>query len=379
MNKGTSYDIAIIGGGLAGLCAAIHLGSHYRVLLIEKQSYPSHKVCGEYISNEVLPYLNSLGFDPIKNGAKNITQFEMSTHNSSLIKTKLPLGGFGISRYALDKLLFDKVKTTCDTVQDTVTSVDLMEDQAAAKMFQIQTKSDAIYSASYVLGAFGKRSNLDIQLKRSFIFEKSPWLGVKAHYEIDVPEDVVSLHNFEGGYCGVSQVENGIVNVCYLTTFNSFKKVGDISTFQKEILSKNTHLKRIFEEGLCLWEKPLTISQISFDVKEPVKDHILMIGDSAGMIHPLAGNGMAMAIHSAKLVSELLINEDITKEQNRLHIEDTYTQTWNNTFKNRLQTGRRIQRLLLSPAATRVSLQAAKLFPDIVPAIIKKTHGTVLV
>lgn len=379
MKKTASYDIAIIGGGLAGLCAAIHLGSHYNVLLIEKQPYPSHKVCGEYISNEVLPYLKSLGIDPIKNGAKNIKNFEMSTHNGSLIKAKLPLGGFGISRYTLDQLLFEKVKTTSTTLQDTVTSIDLKNHEAGAKIFQIQTKSDVTYTAKYVLGAFGKRSNLDVQLKRSFIAKKSPWLGVKAHYKLDAQEDLVALHNFEGGYCGVSQVENGIVNVCYLTTYNSFKKVGDISAFQKEIMSKNSHLKRVFEKGVCLWDKPLSISQISFETKEPVKDHILMIGDSAGMIHPLAGNGMAMAIHSAKLVAELLIKEDVTKEENRPFIEAMYTETWNKTFKYRLQTGRRVQRLLLNPTATRVSLKAAKLFPAIVPAIIKKTHGKVLI
>ncbi len=378
MNYSDSYDIAIVGGGLAGLCAAIHLGSHYKVVLIEKKPYPSHKVCGEYISNEILPYLNTLGIYPFKNGAKAISKFEMSTHTGNLIQAKLPMGGFGISRYTLDQLLFKKAQETCDTIQDTVTSIDV-KDVASAKMFQIQTKTNKRYQAKYVLGAFGKRSNLDIQLKRSFITKKSHWLGVKSHYELDVPEDVVALHNFEGGYCGVSQIENGSVNVCYLTSFKSFKAVGDIGRFQKEVLSKNLHLKRVFNEGKCLWNTPLSISQVSFEEKEPVKDHIFMIGDSAGMIHPLAGNGMAMAIHSAKLISELLINKDILNEENRTTIETDYVNIWNQTFHSRLQTGRRIQRLLLSPTATKVSLKAAKLFPNIVPAIIKKTHGKVLI
>jgi hypothetical protein len=54
--------------------------------------------------------------------------------------------------------------------------------------------------ASIVLGAFGKRSNLDIKLKRSFIQKQSHWLGVKAHYKLDFPEDYVGLHHFKGGY-----------------------------------------------------------------------------------------------------------------------------------------------------------------------------------
>ena len=79
MKNITSFDVIIIGGGLAGLTNAIHLSkSKQRVLLIEKNSYPKHKVCGEYISNEVLPYLNSLGIDPIKGGAKQISKVQVS-------------------------------------------------------------------------------------------------------------------------------------------------------------------------------------------------------------------------------------------------------------------------------------------------------------
>ena len=59
------YEVVIIGGGLAGLSAAIDLKKRGRsVGLIEKASFPRHKVCGEYVSNEVLPYLQSIGFDP---------------------------------------------------------------------------------------------------------------------------------------------------------------------------------------------------------------------------------------------------------------------------------------------------------------------------
>ena len=76
-------DVIIIGGGLAGLTSAIHLAkANYNVLLFEKNAYPKHKVCGEYVSNEVLPYLNYLGFNPFEFGAKRIREFELTTHNN---------------------------------------------------------------------------------------------------------------------------------------------------------------------------------------------------------------------------------------------------------------------------------------------------------
>ena len=71
------YDVIIIGGGLAGLTSAIHLSkANHSVLLIEKNEYPKHKVCGEYVSNEVLPYLDFLGFNPFEFGAKRISKLK---------------------------------------------------------------------------------------------------------------------------------------------------------------------------------------------------------------------------------------------------------------------------------------------------------------
>lgn len=78
------FDVIIIGGGLAGLTSSIHIAkNNFSVLLIEKNSYPKHKVCGEYVSNEVLPYLEYLGFDPFEFGAKRITNFELTTHKQN--------------------------------------------------------------------------------------------------------------------------------------------------------------------------------------------------------------------------------------------------------------------------------------------------------
>ena len=369
------YDAIIIGGGLAGLTCALHLSrQNCSILLIEKYTYPHHKVCGEYVSNEVLPYLNSLGIEPFSEGAKRITNFEVSNRAGSIIKSQLPLGGFGMSRYALDNLLYNAVKRNADVVFQTVESVSFQND-----IFTVNTQSKQEYKASYVVGAFGKRSNLDVFLKREFIKQSSPWLAVKAHYNFDFPEDTVALHNFEGGYCGLSKTETDAVNACYLTTYKSFKRFENISDFQKKILAANPHLKNFFDKAEPLFEKPLTISQISFEQKQPVEDHIFMIGDSAGLIHPLCGNGMAMAIHSAKIFSEVFLKAFRDTSMNRDTLEKQYSQLWHESFSKRLKTGKKIQAVLLHPLATNVGFKAAKMFPSIVPSLIRRTHGEPLV
>ena len=58
MQNEQPYDVAIIGGGLAGLSLAIQCASqNVSVVLFEKETYPYHKVCGEYISLESQPFL----------------------------------------------------------------------------------------------------------------------------------------------------------------------------------------------------------------------------------------------------------------------------------------------------------------------------------
>ena len=198
--KISNYDVIIIGGGLAGLCNAIHLSKFGKsVLLIEKNGYPKHKVCGEYISNEVLPYLQFLEINPFDFGAVKIDNFQLSTTNNKLIAAKLPLGGFGISRYQLDFVLSEKAKENGVTIlQKTVLNIDFKGD-----VFNIETKENNTFSSKIAIGAFGKRSLLDVKMERDFIKKKSPYLGVKIHVKGDFQEDLVALHNFKGGYCGV--------------------------------------------------------------------------------------------------------------------------------------------------------------------------------
>ena len=235
-----NFDVIIIGGGLAGLTSAIHLAkAKSKVLLIEKNTYPKHKVCGEYISNEVLPYLEYLGFNPFEFGAKKISNFELTTHNNKSIKANLPLGGFGMSRYEMDFQLYKlALKNGVEVLSDAVVDVNFEADN-----FNIETKLNQKLQSKIVIGAYGKRSNLDVKFQRKFITKKSPYLGVKIHVSGDFPEDKVALHNFKGGYCGVSKVENNHINLCYITDFEAFKRYKDIDAFQTAVLFKNTALK----------------------------------------------------------------------------------------------------------------------------------------
>lgn len=367
----TDSDVLIIGGGLAGLTAAIHLSQkNLKVILIEKSSYPRHKVCGEYISNEILPYLQWLGADVSVLNPSNISKFEFTTNSGKAAVTKLPLGGFGISRYTLDDFLYQKaVSAQCTIIKENVTNVSFTDD-----VFTVSTSNQTV-TAKIVLGAFGKRSNVDQVLDRNFFHKKSPWLAVKAHYSGDLDNDLVALHNFKGGYCGVSKVENDIINICYLADYATFKRYKNIEDYQQNVLYKNKHLKAVFENSTLLFDKPLTISQISFDKKKAVENHILMIGDTAGLIHPLCGNGMAMAMHSAKIASELILDYFADKNRVRSVLEEKYLKEWNKHFGKRILMGRMLAKILTNKMMTNIFVSIVASFPKLLPGIIKQTHG----
>lgn len=366
-------DVLIIGGGLAGLTAAIHLAkSGRRVILLEKHTYPRQKVCGEYVSNEVLPYLYHLGIAVNELKPARINRFLLSTTAGKTIESKLPLGGFGVSRYALDQFLAITAHRVGVAIEQQTDVTDVAFNDDA---FIVTTSTKRQYTANIVIGAYGKRSQLDKRLQRNFFQRESPWLGVKAHYQANVPADQVALHNFEGGYCGLSQVENGIVNACYLTNYASFKPFKNVDSFQKQVLETNPHLRNFFAQATPLFDKPLTISHISFSRKNPVENHILMCGDTAGLIHPLCGNGMAMAIHSAKLAAELIVQFLAGELATRSSLEAQYAKAWSTEFKSRLLTGRIVQSILTSPRATSTLLSSLQLVPGLLPIIIKQTHG----
>ena len=364
-------EIVIIGGGLAGLTSAIHLTKMGRkVVVVEKNSYPKHKVCGEYISNEILPYFDWLGIDIEALQPTKITQLQFSSESGRSISAKLPLGGFGVSRYTLDHALYLKaLSQNCEILEDQVNEVIFIED-----FFEVHLLSGKILTAKVVLGGFGKRSNIDVKLNRSFLQKKSPWLAVKSHYKGNFSADVVGLHNFKGGYCGVSKIENNLINICYIVNFKSFKKYKNIAEFQQKIVCQNPHLKNILEKSTPVFEKPLSISQICFDKKENVENHILMMGDTAGLIHPLCGNGMAMAVHSAKIASEETL-KFLKGKTSRDEMEKNYAANWNKNFKKRLKYGRILGSILEHSKLSEILTNLLTIFPFVLPVIIRKTHG----
>ncbi|UII28096.1 FAD-dependent monooxygenase [Fulvivirga maritima] len=366
-------QIIIIGGGLSGLICSMDLqNSGFQTLVIEKKNYPFHRVCGEYISNEVRPFLSTLGIHPEELGAATFNHFQLSSITGKELRLPLDLGGFGISRFSLDQYFYEKAQAAGVTF---ITGKKVQNVQYLQDHFEVELQGGAIEKGQFVIGAYGKRSKLDQVMKRPFFSKRSPYMGVKYHIKYpDQPADLISLHNFKDGYCGINKVEGNAYNLCYLTARSNLKTT--ISEMEENTLYANPFLREIFTSAEFVFEKPLVINEISFETKEPVTNHMLMCGDAAGMITPLCGNGMAMAIHSAKILSEVIIKYALEKDA-QLILEKAYTKAWNQLFKNRLWKGRQIQKLFGHTWASELSVDLANKVPAIGNFIMKQTHGDV--
>ncbi|RZK44576.1 MAG: FAD-dependent oxidoreductase [Pedobacter sp.] len=293
----------------------------------------------------------------------------LSSKKGKTIDCTLPLGGFGISRFALDHFLYEKAKIEgCSFLQDQVTNVHFSQDELL-----VDTNISGQLRSKLVIGAYGKRSGIDTRLNRSYISKKSPWLAVKAHYRGSFPDDLVALHNFPGGYCGVSKVEDDIINLCYLVNYESFKPHRNISEHREQVLCSNPHLKHILEDSDMLFEEPMSISQVSFARKEKVHDHVLMIGDTAGLIHPLCGNGMSMAIHAAGICVNLVIKYLEGHIGSRKLLEQSYVEQWNKHFKTRMETGKLLSGILLKPTRAEFVMNVLVKFPGLFAKFIGAT------
>ncbi|MFY0607555.1 MAG: NAD(P)/FAD-dependent oxidoreductase [Cyclobacteriaceae bacterium] len=365
-------DVIIIGGGLSGLISSILLSrAGIRVTLLEAKSYPFHRVCGEYISNEVIPFLENHALYPTELEPSRINKLQITSVSGNSFESALDLGGFGISRYVYDQWLADQAKNSgVEILENTKAShVDYSEGRFSVKT----NKGD--FEARLVIAAHGKRSKVDKEMGRSFMDKRSPYVGVKYHLRTVFPSDLIALHNFENGYCGISQIEQEKFNTCYLVHRDQVRKYGSIAAMEESVLFKNPHLKSLFANSEFLFEKPEVINEITFVKKEPVHDHVLLCGDAAGMITPLCGNGMAMAIHSSKSLAEIIISYQSAKGFELAMIEEEYAKKWNSLFATRLWAGRQIQNLFGGRATSEIAVGIGRYVKPVRNFLIRQTHG----
>jgi flavin-dependent dehydrogenase len=377
----TLYDTAIIGGGPAGCSAAITLAQRgMRVVLFEAKSYPHHKVCGEFLSPECLYFLDELG---AKEAVRHLGPIPIDTARFTepsgvTWETALPGTAWSISRAALDATLADCARSLGVEVREKTTVADITG--CLGSVFELDIRTGSPIQAKTVIGAHGKRGALDRALDRQFLDHYQPFVGLKAHFRGPAIPNRLDMHTFPGGYCGISEIENGEMNVCLLARQESFQSARDYSIVQPDsfirwMKQQNTPLRLWLDQAEQITERWLSIGQVPFIRKRAVVNDVLMAGDAAGLIAPVAGDGIAMALHGGRMAATYAADY----LENRIsadELRDKYNHDWHRIFNTRLRLGRVLQAIMFRPRLLAPTLKILNAVPPVGSFLVNHTRDT---
>jgi menaquinone-9 beta-reductase len=286
----SSYDLAVMGGGPAGCAAAITAKRECpsaSVLLLEKGSYPRHKVCGEFISPEALQLLKSLlGGDRLK-GVPSVHRARLNIGNS-VVEVPLRPSAVGLPRHELDARLWSAAHAAgVECAGQTA-----VRDVGASGPFLVRSSNGTI-EARALINASGRWSSL---ARSQAPANGHNWIGLKAHFAEPSPAASVDLYFFRGGYCGVQPIGAEAINVCAAVR-------ADVATDLQTVLAQHPMLDRRSHS----WA-PLTASIATAPLvhSHPRSSHggVLLVGDAAGFIDPFLGDGISLALHSGAMAGE---------------------------------------------------------------------------
>jgi flavin-dependent dehydrogenase len=352
------FDAAIIGGGPAGCSAAITLaGLGARVVLFETKSYPHDKLCGEFLSPECSSLLAGLGLTATLS-ALNPVMIEtvcLSAPDGTAWEARLPGVAWGLTRKALDTALAQRASALGVDVRSATTVTGVAGNLEAG--FTLDTRSAlgrAHVRAQTVIAAHGKRSALDRALGRRFITQPQPFIALKAHFYGPPLPGRIELHTFPGGYCGMSEVEGGAANVCLLAHSAVFQGAGKVASerlraFLEWMPAQNARLRDWLTQAKQVDPRWISIGQVSFADKRPLVNDVLMAGDAAGLIAPLAGDGIAMALHGGSLAADHCAGF-LSGHFPARALRRRYVAHWQREFSAQLRLGRFLQAIMLRPA-----------------------------
>lgn len=348
------FDAVVVGAGPAGSSAATVLaGAGRSVLLLEKDVFPRPKVCGEFLSADALPSLERIGAREVVEGAtpERIVRGALYLPGGKAIPFRLPSPAFGISRFRLDDLLAARARAAGADVRfgARVISARWQTPRAFRVRFAVR-RTEVDVEARSVIGAWGRWDALDRALERGFASRRSRFFGWSRDYVGDTGflAGEVRLYLFEGGYCGLSRVEGGTVNLAGVVAGQAREGVGGWPGVLDAVRRGNRALDAALS-GLAPGPIGfLGTGPVFFTAKPPVEDGILMAGDAAGVIDPFSGEGQAAALASGILAAESaerLLAGELTSEQ----CARVYEGEWRRRFARRFAWSAAFRRLIFNP------------------------------
>jgi menaquinone-9 beta-reductase len=301
-------DALIVGGGLAGGALATALAEAGRsVVVLERETGPHDKVCGEFLSREAILYLEALGIDPLALGACRIHSVRLSA-GAGVATVALPFPALSLSRRALDDAVLRRAADAGAEVRmgARVQSLDSVPGGWRARL----PAGEPVAGTAAFL-ATGKH---DLRGWARPAGRQPDLIGFKMHLSL-LPAQAaqlaghVELTLFRGGYAGLEPVEGGLANLCLLVRRSRYAALGQQWEALLEAMRADSALLAARLDGArpC-WDRPLAISSIPYGYVRRTGDGLWRLGDQAAVIPSFAGDGMSIALHSARLAARYYLD-----------------------------------------------------------------------
>ena len=363
MTDSNIFDVAIAGAGPAGTSAAIQLAlTGARVLLIEEKKFPRPKLCGEFISPECLPHFKRLGVMDQMSAAGGVavseTVFYSRRGNSVGVPSEWFMTGgqaLGLSRSEMDYQLLERAKGVGVVVLEETHASRLICEREEVLGIRVK-RGDATqdYEAHVTIDATGRTRALARHLDPPRENRKTnPLVAFKAHLEkTRVAAGACEIYFYKGGYGGLSDVEGGVSNLCFIVAANDVRRHGsDPEMVLREVVMKNSRAAYTLAEAKTRtpW---LSVSLESFGRRTlaPAAG-LLTVGDAAAFIDPFTGSGMLMALESGQVAAETVARNLGALRQSRgfESLVSDYRAEYRRRFDSRLRVSGLLRRAAFVP------------------------------
>lgn len=329
-----SDETVIIGGGPAGSAAAIGLSRQgIPVRLLERKPGPHHKVCGEFISYEAAQYLEELGLDLAALGAEPIRHVRFYNGESELI-FNLPFTAWSLSRRRLDSALLEQAKSAGAIVElgTAVSNLSRVDErwEMLTRNRSNSGRASSKHSAQTIFLASGKHELRDWK-RKARTSRHHDFIGLKMHFSPSSWQQnqwlgTVEVHLFNGGYAGLEPIEKGGVNLSFLIRQDIYKACGGHWHGVLEWLSlTSSHMKQRLANLTPDWCEPLAVSGVPYGYIYSPHDSmpgLYPLGDQAAVIPSFVGDGIAIALHTASLATQVHASGADSKTYQRLALRD---------------------------------------------------------
>ena len=401
----STYDAIIIGGGPAGSSAAISLSQHgARVLVLEEKRMPRGKLCGEFITPECFQTLERLGVMErmIAAGAQKITRVSLVVPSGKTVTTYVSgmsdqaKWAFSLSRARFDQILFNRAHEAGATCMEGVAvSGCTLGDRGLGRVDALSLKEGTrvSFEAPVIIDASGRNSRVMVDKRERLAGRRGYRLyALKAHFNaIEGINDQVELYFFPQGYGGLSLVEDGLFNLCFIVSERALRAAGgDPSKVVETTLMTN----RVAGErlgGAQLAGKWHSAGPLTFGRRRLSRNRVIAIGDASGMIDPFTGTGIQIALRTGEMAADAIVKamgglvaETRAKGSTRNGTDrssmldsalEAYTRQYENEFCSRMRVAGLLRTAAFSPSTASVLASVLARMPRLTDVVLRATRS----